>query len=456
MLSLGGATFGGSAWSTSNAAEDAKVNVFISPQRVLGSVPPDFVGLGYEVSSVARPDLLSASNRAYVQLVRNLSSQGVIRIGGDTSDFSLWSPAGPANSRPKNTAIDIASLNRLGEFLDATNWKLIWGLNLGSGSAESAADQAVAVARAAGDRLLCFLIGNEPDLFRRNRHRPQNYSYRDYYAEFVRFAGVLDKKLPNAPLAGPDVADAPDWISSFARDEAKRIKLLTAHYYRASATEPSAEITALLNTDARFLGITQQLRDVGGSVNVPYRLVEVNSFSGGGKPGVSDTFASALWGLDLMFTLALAGGSGINWQTGLNQLGFMSSYSPIFEDEAGSLTARPLYYGILAFGRGAKGDLIEARNDAGRISFSSYATLDQESDLRVTLINRDLFQHVIARLHVPEQFALTVIARLSASSAYATSGIEFAARQQITSGVQAGIHVPVPPAAAAVLRFSHS
>jgi hypothetical protein len=465
MFSLGAAAVGRSAWSTSNAAEGANVNVFISPQRVLGSVPPDFVGLGYEASSVARPDLLSASNRAYVYLVRNLSSQGIIRIGGDTSDFSLWSPGGPANSQPRNSVIDVASIDRLGEFLHATGWKLIWGLNLGSGDAESAADQAVAVARAAGDRLFCFQVGNEPDLFRRNGHRPQNYSYRDYHAEFLRFAKTLQKRVPDAPLAGPDVADAPDWVGSFAREEANRIKLLTAHYYRASAKDPAADITTLLNADARFLSMTKQLLDVGRSANVPYRLVEVNSFSGGGKPGVSDTFASALWGLDLMFTLGIAGGSGINWQTGLNQLGFVSSYSPIFEDEAGNLTARPLYYGIRAFCRAAKGDLIEAQNDGARMSFKSYATFERENHVRVTLINKDLSEDVVACLHVPEPFAPVTIATLSAPSVNATSEVEFLERdiaseqasfkdQQSGAGVRGGIDVRVPSAAAAVLRFS--
>jgi len=29
-----------------------------------------------------------------------------------------------------------------------------------------------------------------------------------------------------------------------------------------------------------------------------YRINEVNSFSGGGKEGISDTFGSALWCLD--------------------------------------------------------------------------------------------------------------------------------------------------------------
>jgi hypothetical protein len=432
MSGLGATSLVACSCQTSNATELANVNVFIDGHRVLRSIPADFIGLGYEISSVAKGNLLSSSNHEYVQLVRNLSSEGVIRIGGDTSDFSSWSPDGKASSQPRSTVTNLSCIESLAGFLRATGWKLIWGLNLGSSSAESAADQAVAVARAAGDRLLCFQIGNEPDLFVRNGHRSQGYSYSDYHREFARFAEVLDKRLPNPPLAGPDVADAPDWVSSFTRDEGKRIKLLTAHYYRAGAKDPTATIDALLNTDARFMNLTTSLFRDSLHANVPYRLVELNSFSGGGKPGISDTFASALWGLDLMFILALAGGSGINWETGLNQLGFVSSYSPIFEDDEGNFTARPLYYGLLAFSKAAKGDLVHVSNDAGSVNFSSYATYNGQDDLRVTLINKDLSKDVIAQIRVPERLSSVEISMLSAPSADAVSDVTFAGPELVS------------------------
>jgi hypothetical protein len=466
MLGLGATSLVACPCQTSSARELAKVNVVIDRHRLLRSIPADFIGLGYEISSVAKGNLLSSSNHQYVQLVRNLSSEGIIRIGGDTSDFSSWSPDGKASAQPRSTVTNLSCIESLCEFLPATGWKLIWGLNLGSSSAESAADQAVAVARAAGDRLLCFQIGNEPDLFVGNGHRPQGYSYRDYRGEFARFAEVLDKRLQNAPLAGPDVADAPEWVSSFAHDEGKRIKLLTAHYYRAAARDPTATIDALLNADARFVNLTASLSRDSLHAKVPYRLVELNSFSGGGKPGVSDSFASALWALDLMFILALAGGSGINWETGLNQLGFVSSYSPIFEDDEGNFTARPLYYGILAFSKAANGNLIDVANDAGSVNFSSYATYNGRDDLRVTLINKDLSKDVIAQLSVPESLSSVEISRLSAPSADAVSGVTFSGLERVSRAewrpldkqpngdVLGPLQIKVPSIGAVVLRLS--
>jgi hypothetical protein len=200
--------------------------------------------------------------------------------------------------------------------------------------------------------------------------------------------------------------------------------------------------------------------------NVPYRLVELNSFSGGGKPGISDTFASALWGLDLKFILASAGGSGINWETGLNQLGFVSSYSPIFEDDEGKFTARPLYYGLLAFSKAAKGDLVHVSNDAGSVNFSSYATSNGQDDLRVTLINKDLSKDVIAQIRVLGSLSSVEVSRLSAPSADAVSGVTFAGPElvsrsewrplgkKLNGDVLGPLRIRVPSIAAVVVRFS--
>ena len=55
-----------------------------------------------------------------------------------------------------------------------------------------------------------------------------------------------------------------------------------------------------------------------------FRMTEGNSCFGGGKPGVSDAFASALWGADYMLTCALAGYCGVNLHGGGDGL-----YTPI-------------------------------------------------------------------------------------------------------------------------------
>ena len=76
---------------------------------------------------------------------------------------------GEAKSLPKGTVTNEANLRELGTFLDATGWRLIWGLNLGSDKLDNAVEQARAVAGIMGDKLIALEIGNEPDLFGRVR-----------------------------------------------------------------------------------------------------------------------------------------------------------------------------------------------------------------------------------------------------------------------------------------------
>jgi hypothetical protein len=189
------------------------VHVVVDARRRLGTIPSDFVGLGYEISSVAIPDLLSARNRTYVELVRTLSPEGMIRVGGNTSDDASYAPTGQAVSAPKRTIVNDANFQELGTFLEATNWRLIWGLNLGSTDERQATAEAEAVSAATKDHLVAFEIRNEPDLFGRGTvHRPNSYDYEAFLKEFRRYKAAIRARVPKAPFAGPDVAGATDWV----------------------------------------------------------------------------------------------------------------------------------------------------------------------------------------------------------------------------------------------------
>ena len=93
------------------------VEVSVDESRVLGAIAHDFVGLGYEISSIARSGLLSASNGVYTQLVRTLGRAGVIRVGGNTSDYASYSAKGKAVSVPKGTVVNRESLSSWVRFL---------------------------------------------------------------------------------------------------------------------------------------------------------------------------------------------------------------------------------------------------------------------------------------------------------------------------------------------------
>jgi hypothetical protein len=64
------------------------------------------------------------------------------------------------------TAIEPAAIDHLAGFLKATGWNAIFGLKLGTGTPERAAEESAYVARTLGSRLLYFQIGNEPEYYR--------------------------------------------------------------------------------------------------------------------------------------------------------------------------------------------------------------------------------------------------------------------------------------------------
>ena len=367
-----------------DAAQTARVT--IQTDQPIGPIAPDFMGLGYEISSVSRAGLLDRANQVYVQLVRTLGSRGVIRVGGNTSDYAHYSSGDSPVSSARGTVVNDAVLKGLGGFLEATGWKLIWGLNLGTGSEADMIAETKAILGIAGQRLLALEIGNEPDLFGRAKHRKPDYSYDDWVAEYRRYKAVLREKFPDLPLAGPDAARETSWVTRFAADEGKGVVLLTHHYYR-EGQNPTSTIEKLLGVDPKLQPELSQLSAASRSCGVPYRICEVNSFSGGGRPGVSDTMAGALWALDYMFTLAANGCSGVNMETGVNHLDFISSYSPIGDDERGHYSAKPEYYGMLAFSVAAKGQMLTA-NVTGAPTVTAYATRPSPKALTLTLINK--------------------------------------------------------------------
>ena len=391
----------------------------------MGPIAGDFLGLGYEISSVSIPGLLSARNRSYVQLVRNLSREGAIRVGGNTSDYASYTPDQQAVWATKGTVVNDAMLQQLGSFLEATNWKLIWGLNLGSGDEGQAAAEAKAVADAARGHLLAFEIGNEPDLFGRGGgHRVKPYGYDNYLKEFRRYKAAVRAEVPHAPFAGPDAASETDWVLRFANDEGGDIKLLTHHYYRQCAG-PTSTLDKLLGRDPKLAPELEKLQRASSIAHVPYRICEVNSFCGGGKQGVSDTFGAALWVLDYLFTLASAGCGGVNIETGVNQLGFVSWYSPIRRNEAGAFAAAPEYYGMLAFAEASRGTLVHVNCDAADANISAYAVVAADRSLFVTIVNKEAALDASVNLVLPRNVGNGRVFRLTAPSLEATAGVSF-------------------------------
>jgi hypothetical protein len=443
--------------------DDHIVKIHLDPSTVVGKIPEDFLGLGYETSAVAQPGFFSAKNAQMIRLYQNLSPHGLIRIGGNVSDHSQFIPDGTpaAKTEREVTIINRACLNDLGDFARATGWRVMWGLNLGTGTKEEAADEAVAVDHALGGSLQSFEIGNEVDLMRKYAK-----DFEAYHAAYLDYKAPIRARLPHAVFSGPDVAGSFAFVEKFVAAESSDMALVTHHYYRGGARDPKSTIEQLLTRDTAFDSRLQQLHSLCQAPQLNYRINEVNSFFGGGKEGVSDTFASALWCLDYLFTLASRGCAGANLETDINQLGFISHYSPIVHDASGVCSARPEYYGMLAFAMAGRGELLSTRIEKDERNLTAYATRDAGGAIYLTVINKELSEDATIECPLPSGYSTAESFSLRAQSPNSKTGVTFAGsavRQDGSWTPRRGDDVPiengsvqvaVPHAAAVVFRFT--
>jgi hypothetical protein len=414
------------------------VRIRVDPDKTVSRISPDFVGLGFETSAVAQSNFFSATNFPMIQLYRNLSGHGLIRVGGIISDHTKYEAEGTPAARTQTevTIINRKNLADLAGFARATGWKVMWGLNLGTGSKEEAVEEAVAVNAALETNLQSFQIGNEVEALRRFVR-----SYDAYHATYLEYKSAIRAALPNAPFSGPDSIGNLAWITNFATTEARDIKLLTEHYYRGSANDPKSNLERLLQHDSGWDTRLEKLREICRSNGLAFRINEVNSFSGGGKPGVSDTFGSALWCLDYMFRVASYGCDGVNMETDINQLGFISHYSPIVHDTEGHCSARPEYYGMLAFAMAGKGKLVDLALQTYGINISAYATTDDAGRLWITVVNKDLARDATVEAGLPIGYIGATAFRLSGPSVESKDRVNFAGAEVGADGTWA----PGPP-----------
>lgn len=387
-------------------------------------VPADFMGFGYEMLSVATPGLLSTGNHRYLELIRGLGSKGVLRVGGIVADYTRYAPDGTAMDDCKNTVITHRSLEEFAAFLRATGWTAIWSVNFAQGTIAQAVEEARAVSEALGSSLLAIELGNEVENYGRSQpFRPNPYTYETYRREFDEWHAAIVAAVPGVRFAGPDTAQSLEWVERMAKDADGKIQLLTTHYYRNGQRRGSAE--QLLTTDPRLEDVLVHMRAASRQSAIPWRMCEINSFSGGGLPGVSDTFIGTLWTLDTMLRLAQNGCCGLNLETGGNQLGFVSSYSPIQDDGHGVNSAGAPYYGMLVFAQAFSGcdQLLPLKSDNSSEGVTAYAFGTGGKPFSAVIVNRSKagVRVSVADLGIKQASVL----RLTAPSAGSRTGVIF-------------------------------
>jgi hypothetical protein len=367
----------------------------IDPGQTRNAIPNAFLGLSFEWGA-AKPFMGTPAggvNPIFRQLVANLfeNSKGpvVIRIGGNSTDLIS-----------SNGAPNPVELSAYSQVHQDTGADFFLSVNLGSGDPKLAATQAQFFTKTMPvGSLKAIEIGNEPDLFSTNGRRPTSYSFDDYLDQFRRWQSTL-RPVVSAGLKvmGPSWAQSTSLknLPRFLKAESENLAVVSQHWYAgvACGDNPIAS-DYLLASSASASGaeIVASSVALAHSKGLPFRIGEMNSIACDGKVGVTDTFASALWMVDSLFELANVGVDGvhIHMDTDDNYGPFLFNVDTSRTPYRYSInTIRPEYYGMLLFQRaapaGAKLIYVNLHKPA---SIKSWATIDGQDTLRITLINKD-------------------------------------------------------------------
>lgn len=200
------------------------------------------------------------------------------------------------------------------------------GFNMGANSSAARAatwDSASYACKAIGPNLLLWEYGNEPDLFTASGYRPRGWSDADYVSEWLNGTNAIEEAVK---AACPDLAETKFMAPSFAGigindyftlspvdswrkgiDEKKNIEIISSHNYMGVSTSLGITLqgtlmnhTNIVAKAAEQVNVSRGIRasENAPSPSTPFILGEHNSLARQGRPGLSNSFGAALWGVD--------------------------------------------------------------------------------------------------------------------------------------------------------------
>ena len=345
-----------------------------------GTVGSGFVGFSFEKTHLTN-STFTGTNAPLIALFK-LIGPPVIRIGANDVELCSWSPGkAPAGGGPPyGKQIGTGMVDELNDFLSATGAKVIYGLNFSLNNVANDAAEATYAHMKLGSNLYGFEIGNELDKYG---------SWASQRPQYESLATGVINAVPNAQLIGPAATQGGSGSLStpYAHDESakfpNKLILLTQHYYLGGAGSTSATVTALqtVKSDIPAIAATMNTAATGNHIPDGYRIGEANSFFGHGQMGVSDTLIEGLWAIDMMFSIAQHGASGVNFHGGETGMDGTRPfyYEPIMENDGVVQAVMPVYYGMLLFYLAGQGKVLGTTVNSSNPNLTAYA-VDYQSD----------------------------------------------------------------------------
>jgi len=328
------------------------VTVGVDRTRPGPTVPPDFLGLSFEMSSL--PQMARYADRGnLVTLLRSLGP-GVLRFGGVSADTRIaWTDARTPRPSWASGVVDADDFRQLAALASASGWRIVLTLGIVHFDPQAAAREAAAAQAALGGSLEAIELGNEPNAYALHAMREEPWGVAQYDVQVSEYRAAIEAAAPGIPLWGPDVSGSSafeTWGPGEIVDE--RPVMLTGHHYPLGCEQkPPPSIPRLLSGPirAREIASVRRYVTIAQAGGLPFRLDETNSVSCGGTAGISDTFASALWASGFLPQVMSLGAVGVNLHGNVSRC---SGYSPICapgpeELATGELVAQPVWYAML-------------------------------------------------------------------------------------------------------------
>jgi len=315
-------------------------------------VPAHFLGLSFEAAALGQISRY-AHHGDLVTMLRSLGP-GVIRFGGITADEDVaWTD--PLTPRPAwaSSTIGPAQMRAIGELARRSGWRVLLTVNLAHYDPQAAAREVAYASRSLGPLLAGVEIGNEPNSYASHGLRENPWLAQGYEEEVAIYREAIAALTPGVPIAGPDVSGSgifKDWGEAEALAQVP--SLLTGHHYPLGCAQvPPPSIEQLLSPAIRGLEERSLATYLSVSLinNIPLRIDEANTVSCGGVPGISNTFASALWATGYITQVMASGTAGINLEGNpSNCVGYTPLCAPSPAALAGGrLRAQPEWYALL-------------------------------------------------------------------------------------------------------------
>ncbi|KAJ3552241.1 hypothetical protein NM688_g4255 [Phlebia brevispora] len=406
-------------------------------QNVPGlSIPQNgsFLGFSLEMSVVnqvvgSSPQILQVPFLNLMSIITERVGQVNVRVGGNTQDYAVYVdslPGGQMVSKDTSSSTnptETPTLYYTSDFvyLFANVSSLVnvkWYLGVPMNDTSHLRLQMAELGESIlGDHLLGLQVGNEPDLYASHGHRPASYNPANYNEEFGIVVDAInsDQNIPiHGNLVAPSIIGTQKgwtaeevWDTGFVDQYSSSLGALAVERYpdnNCANTYQNAgfgEGKSSQDVFPNYLNHTSGVHLVQDYLSStafaqqkgkPFVMMETNTASCGGFPGVSDSFGAALWAIDYALQMAYGNFSGAHLHIG----GMDVSYNPFTPPMTNESTSRqwtigPVYYSVVAvaetLGRSGKSQVVDLQANGGNIFTPGYAIYDNGNLDKVALLN---------------------------------------------------------------------